>query len=264
MNYARFGLLYPRSMERLPIDVAQSLLKGEHVIHYNKGIWKEIWSDMSIETTFMRYDHGKREMIGIILKPETIKIWTLRLHLCTLLQADIAVMCDTDIFPLSPLHKEEMKSRIVADAGDRLSSRTKLSSCIDPLKSVSVTDSLLNIVSGRIEPATVNLDDAIQLRKCKMTEFEQGWPSEFHAVISKTVQLISVTRKHVTIGKSEVFNTDLILQSSSRYVDIMNVLSHELSPVPTSMFANCGDMRICQSKSKIKAQLQVLVSTSVI
>ena len=82
-----------------------------------------------------------------------------------------------------------------------------------------------------------------------MTEFEQGWSSGFHAVISKTVKLFSMIGKHVTIGKSTLFNTDLIfnrivdLQSSSRNIDIMNVLSQELSPVPTSMFAQSGDIR---------------------
>ena len=85
--------------------------------------------------------------------------------------------------------------------------RKKLSSCIDPQKSVSVTDCLINIVAiNKVAPALVNVDDAIQLGKCKMTEFEQEWPSGFHAAISKTVKLFSVTRKHVTIGMSNVFN----------------------------------------------------------
>ena len=78
-----------------------------------------------------------------------------------------------------------------------------------------------------------------------------------------------MTRKHVTIGKSKIFSTDVIfnrivgLQSSSRNVDIINVLSRVLSHIRTSMFAESGDMRICQSKSKMKAQLQVHVSTRV-
>ena len=77
MNYARFGLLYLRSIERLPIDVAQCILK---VMHHNKGIWNGILSDMFIETTFMRYGDGKRGMIGI--KPDTMKVWALSLHPC--------------------------------------------------------------------------------------------------------------------------------------------------------------------------------------
>ena len=36
VNYARFVLYYLRSIKRLPIDVARSFLKGEHVMHHNK------------------------------------------------------------------------------------------------------------------------------------------------------------------------------------------------------------------------------------
>ena len=39
------------------------------------------------------------------------------------------------------------------------------------------------------------------------------------------------------------------------------VLSHELAPVPTSMFESSGEMRITTSKSFLKRQLQVEVST---
>ena len=177
MYNAKFELLYLRSMEHLPIDVEQIFLTGEHVIHHNKCILKGIWSNLFIETAFMRYGHGKRGMIEITLKPETMKVWAFSLHRYTELHADIAGICDTNVSLLSPLHKEGMKSRIAADAGDRLLIRQKLSSCIDYLKSVSVTECLINIVSERVEPATVNGDDTIQLGKFKMTEFEQGWPS---------------------------------------------------------------------------------------
>jgi len=40
-------------------------------------VWNAIWRDMFIETTFMRYGHGKRGIIGLTLKPETLKIWGL-------------------------------------------------------------------------------------------------------------------------------------------------------------------------------------------
>ena len=114
MNYAIFGLLYLRSIERLPIDVAQCVLK---VMHHNKGIWNGICSDMFIETTFMRYDHGKQGMIGITSKPDTMKVWALILHLWKKLQADIAEMCHADVSQLKPHRKEEVKRRIAAEAG---------------------------------------------------------------------------------------------------------------------------------------------------
>ena len=44
-------------MEHLPDDLLQEFLKGKHVMRHNRGIWNAIWSDMFIESTFMRYGH---------------------------------------------------------------------------------------------------------------------------------------------------------------------------------------------------------------
>ena len=40
--------------------------------------------------TFMRYGHGPRDIIGITLKPESLKTWALGLHICSRLEQDIA------------------------------------------------------------------------------------------------------------------------------------------------------------------------------
>ena len=58
VNYAGYGLYYLRYMERLPKEVQDRYLKGEHVMRHKPGIWNAIWSDMFIENTFMRYGHG--------------------------------------------------------------------------------------------------------------------------------------------------------------------------------------------------------------
>ena len=47
-------------------------MKGFHVMRHVKGLWNGIWSDMFIETTFIRYGHGKPGIIGITLKPQTL------------------------------------------------------------------------------------------------------------------------------------------------------------------------------------------------
>ena len=45
------------------------------------------------------------------------------------------------------------------------------------------------------------------------------------------------------------------IQASSRDIDIENVLSHELAPVPTSMFQDSGAVRLCKGKSDLKNRL---------
>ena len=73
VSYARYGLYYLCSMEKLPLHVQNNLMKGEHVTRYIRGIWNGIWSDQFIESTFMRYGHSSGDVIGFTLKEETLK-----------------------------------------------------------------------------------------------------------------------------------------------------------------------------------------------
>ncbi|KAF3833276.1 hypothetical protein F7725_026941 [Dissostichus mawsoni] len=77
VNYARYGLYYLRSMEKLPPHVQGYFLQGQHVTRHIRGIWNGLWSDQFIESTFMRYGHSAGGIIGITLKPEALKIWAL-------------------------------------------------------------------------------------------------------------------------------------------------------------------------------------------
>jgi hypothetical protein len=79
-------------MESLPDNVRGHFMDGQHVMRHVAGIWNGIWSDMFIETTFMRYGHGQGGIIGITLKPETLKTWALSRHICGHLESNIADM----------------------------------------------------------------------------------------------------------------------------------------------------------------------------
>ena len=56
-------------MEKLPIAVSQSFLRGEHVARHQEGMRNAIWINMLIETTFMRYGKGPTGLIGVTTKP---------------------------------------------------------------------------------------------------------------------------------------------------------------------------------------------------
>ena len=86
--------------------------RGEHVMHHVPGLWNGIWSDMFIETTFMRYGHGPRGIIGITLKPETLKILALGLHISRCLEQDITSPLGKKQDISQEAHKEEIKARI--------------------------------------------------------------------------------------------------------------------------------------------------------
>ena len=54
VNYACYGLYYLRSMQRLHPDIMKKFMAGEHVMHHQDGLWNGVWSDLFIESTYMR------------------------------------------------------------------------------------------------------------------------------------------------------------------------------------------------------------------
>ena len=82
-NYVGHGLHYLRAMERLPDEILPKFMKGEHVMRHKPGLWNGMWSDMFIETTFMRYGHGHSGIVGITFKKESLKKWAYSMPLCS-------------------------------------------------------------------------------------------------------------------------------------------------------------------------------------
>ena len=82
----------------MPTEILEKFVKGEHVTrHTRAAIWNGIWTDMMIdETTFMRYGKSPNGIIGITLKPNTLKTWALSLQLCRVLAKDISDMTSDD------------------------------------------------------------------------------------------------------------------------------------------------------------------------
>ena len=70
-------------MEKLPSEVLESFMRGKFVMRHLSGYWNGIWSNMFIESTFMKYGKGPGGLIGITLNPLTVKKWANRLHICT-------------------------------------------------------------------------------------------------------------------------------------------------------------------------------------
>ncbi|MCP3888518.1 MAG: hypothetical protein GY702_06550, partial [Desulfobulbaceae bacterium] len=75
-NYARYCSYYISSMDAMPGHIQKQFLKGEHTVHHTAGISNGIWSDMAIETTYMRYGHGRSGIVGLTLNPESLKTWS--------------------------------------------------------------------------------------------------------------------------------------------------------------------------------------------
>ena len=185
-------------------------MKGNHVMRHQRGIWNGLWSDLYIETTFMRYGHSPGGIVGITLQPSTLKRWALSLHICVQLKKDVISLSDHDVHHTITTHKEESATRIMTDSVDREKIRKKLATCIDPLDPSShPSGNIVNIVTGMISPASVNVDDPVQLGERLMTSYREGWPQSFHKPITKPIIMMSVSRKKV-VGDVTVFDTSII------------------------------------------------------
>ena len=73
---------------------------------------------------------------------------------------------------------------------------------------------------------------------------------------------MSISTKQIKLGSKDCYDTDLIHSRvmglmSSREIDHKELFSHELAPIPTSMFEDNGDMRITQQNSSLKQKPQV-------
>ena len=72
--------------------------------------------------------------------------------------------------------------------------------------------------------------------------------------------------KHIKVRESKVINTEVIyaramgLQNSAQEIVPEKLLSYELSPVPTSMFNEKGQMRPATTKSNLKNALKIETS----
>ena len=106
-------------MEQLPDDFLQMFLEGKHVMRHNPGIWNAIWSDMYIESTFMRYGHASGGLTGLTLKPSAVARWALSLHICSQLRGDLVAMKEGQDNKIVTTHKEETQGRLASDSSDR-------------------------------------------------------------------------------------------------------------------------------------------------
>ena len=71
------GQLYLKSMSHLHPALLKRFMAGEQVMHHTDGLWNGIWSDLFIESTYMRYGHCPSGIIGATLSKTTLAILAL-------------------------------------------------------------------------------------------------------------------------------------------------------------------------------------------
>ena len=270
-NYARYTQVYMQEMEDLPDEVGNHFLNGEHTFHHNDGWFNGIWTDMAIESTYMRYGHGHSGIIGVTLNEEAVRTWAYSMHACSRVVSSLEEMRNCQSQPSSH-HKEEGAGRIKSDAEDRQALRNQLNLCIHPLReddeNTYQSQYLVNIATGEVvHHASVNVAESYALGAQEMVKFQSRCPQGFHEPIKKLVIGMDVSKKHIRIEDSRIIDPEVVygramaIQSASRPFNPKMLLSYELAPFPTAMFTSKG-MRTTD-KSVLKNKLKVEVNDEV-
>lgn len=253
-------------MTRLGPEILDRFCRGEQSLHHNAGIYNGQWSDMFIETTWMRKGHGPGGIIGTTERPQTMATWVFSMDATMTITGDLKKMSGSEEV-VQVTHKEESPSRINRDGDDRQSLRRALMTCLHPMDpDTHVTGSLLNIWSGQVAQSNVNVDRALDIGIEQMIQFERSWPEGFYTSLSMEVVTFNTKKKRLTIGEHAVIDQEAIyarvigLLVSQRELNFQEVLATELTAYPPSMFHADGQMRAAAGKSTLKKNIQVDVS----
>ena len=151
-NYALYATYYLNDMYGLSEVVTRKFriscnMQTLHVARNSTGFFNGIWSDMLIETTYMKFGRSPGGLVGVTLKPKSVIIWAYSFHKISTMTKELKEITDTS--NREGKHKEEYKGRMKSD---RIKIRKKLSGCINPLTETGdkFSDGIVNIESGKV------------------------------------------------------------------------------------------------------------------
>ena len=175
-NYARDRIAYVQMMQNLPGNVLNPLMKGEHVVRLQDGLWNAIWMDMAIESTYMRMGKGASGLIGVTTQERTVKVWANGHHLCNELLSELDTLRNNDNMDRTK-YKEEGDGRIKADQLDRKKLQNTLEKCIYPLSVDTHKNSrtLVNIYTGEEAGEDVSVNKVVEIGQKQMADLPQGF-----------------------------------------------------------------------------------------
>ena len=248
-NYARYISWHVLEMtSSLPQSILLAFLRGEHVCRHRNGIWNSVFLDQFGEQTYIRYGKSKGGLVGKSLSPEQVSEWILSHHLCNTLSMLMENMFEeTADEYVQTAHKEEGENRKKLDAADRNKIIRELGRYSNPM-TMQQEEPLSNIINGRIASDEVNVDNALVIGNKLAARFVTELPCGFYTPIKKEVVTMENMKKRVKIGDTSVYDVEklyarLLVIAQSRDIQLSDLFKYELSPVPSSLFDDYGDMR---------------------
>ena len=119
------GLYYLHDMKKLPSPISNKFIQGGHVARHHEGLWNGTWTNMYLETTFIRYGNGQGGLIGLTLKPKVVKNWSYGLKACIGIIEDLEQTRRRIPENYQLVHKEEGQGITNKDSHDRCNVQKK-------------------------------------------------------------------------------------------------------------------------------------------
>ena len=106
----------------------------------------------------------------------------------------------------------------------------------------------MNIVNGKLAAENANVHNALSIGESMALKFRNMMPLGFYDGIKSEVINLETTKKGVKLGNKTVYDIEnlfarMLVISQKRDLDIQNIFTYELAPVPSSSFDEYGNMR---------------------
>ena len=150
-------------------------------------------------------------------------------------------------------HLEESNARIQDDNSDRRKLWERQYQCIDRFDPSGHYATVFIIVSGTLTAASVNAKNALQIGKACMEAYENKLPQGFYNKISSYVVTMDTPMEGMNMGAVTTVDIEIVFIRTlgiidSEEFDMNDLFSHELAPIPTSLFLDDGSMISASSK----------------
>ena len=115
-----------------------------------------------------------------------------------------------------------------------------------PLHNQSHPESVLcNIYTGQTSEQKVNVNKSVEIGQKQLQEFHSSLPDGFRSKIKKEVVTMKVTgeAKKKKLYNSEIIFSRVMYLLSADQIEIKDLFTYELAPVPTALFKETGEGR---------------------
>ena len=186
--------------------------------------------------------------MGKTLSQEQIATWTLSHHLCNSFTLAYGMMHDEEpdeeYDPGTKTHKEEGKRRKELDAADGNSIILERKKYTNPL-CMNPDEELINIVTGRVAPDSVNIDDALCIGSAMAEEFSAALPGGFYQLLKKKIVTMGALKRSIRVGGKnvhdmEMFYARILVISQKRYVHLQELFQFEYPQCLPHSLMNLG------------------------